>query len=64
MVAALTGKEPDVTPEIAASLTAAGTRYSSQKAIDELGYRFQPMTVAIQDNYDWLVKEGLLAKSG
>ena len=64
MVAALTGKEPDVTPEIAASLTTTGTSYSSQKAIDELDYRFQPMTVAIQDNYDWLVKEGLLAKSG
>jgi len=30
----------------------------------ELDYRFQPMTVAVQDNYDWLVKEGLLAKSG
>ncbi|MBW2225291.1 MAG: hypothetical protein JRF54_13970 [Deltaproteobacteria bacterium] len=29
-----------------------------------LDYRFQPMTVAVQDNHDWLVKEGLLAKSG
>jgi nucleoside-diphosphate-sugar epimerase len=64
MVAALTGKEPDVTPEIAASLTGTGTSYSSEKAIRELDYRFQPMTVAVQDNYDWLVKEGLLAKSG
>ncbi len=64
MVAALTGKEPDVTPEIAASLTTTGTSYSSEKAIRELDYRVQPMAVAIQDNYDWLVKEGLLAESG
>jgi dihydroflavonol-4-reductase len=60
MGAALTGKEPDVTPEIAASLTTTGVSYSSENAIRELGYRIQPMTVAVQDNYDWLVKEGLL----
>jgi len=64
MVAALTGKEPDVTPEIAASLTTTGTSYASGKAIRELDYQVQPMAVAVQDNYDWLVKEGLLAKSG
>jgi dihydroflavonol-4-reductase len=64
MVAAITGKEPDVTPEIAAMTSVTGTSYSSEKAIRELDYRFQPMTVAVQDNYDWLVKEGLLAKSG
>jgi nucleoside-diphosphate-sugar epimerase len=38
--------------------------YERSKHLGELDYRFQPMTVAVQDNYDWLVKEGLLAKSG
>jgi dihydroflavonol-4-reductase len=64
MVAAITGNEPDVTPEIAAMTSVTGTSYSSEKAIRELDYRFRPMTVAVQDNYDWLVKEGLLAESG
>jgi nucleoside-diphosphate-sugar epimerase len=38
--------------------------YERSKHLGELDYRFQPMRVAVQDNYDWLVKEGLLAKSG
>lgn len=63
MVAALTGKEPDVTPEIAAALTTRGTSFASDNAVRELGYRIQPMEVAIGDNYTWLVKEGLLAES-
>jgi dihydroflavonol-4-reductase len=64
MIAAVTGKEPDVTPEIAAVTSESGTSFSSDKAIRELGYRIQPMTVAVKDNYDWLVKEGLLAEPG
>jgi nucleoside-diphosphate-sugar epimerase len=64
MIAAVTGKEPDVTPEIAAVTSESSTSFSSDKAIRELDYRIQPMTVAVQDNYDWLVKEGLLAESG
>jgi hypothetical protein len=60
----VTGKEPDVTPEIAAVTSQSGTSFSSDKATRELDYRIQPMTVAVQDNYDWLVKEGLLAESG
>jgi hypothetical protein len=63
MVAALTGKEPDVTPEIASALTTRGTSFSSDNAVRELGYRTQAMEVAVGDNYTWLVKEGLLAKS-
>ncbi|MFW2387101.1 MAG: SDR family oxidoreductase [Polyangiales bacterium] len=58
--AALTGKEPDVTPEIAAVTSQTKLSFSSEKAIRELGYRIPPMDVAIKDNYDWLVKEGLL----
>jgi nucleoside-diphosphate-sugar epimerase len=64
MIAAVTGKEPDVTPEIAAVTSESGTTFSSDKAIRELDYRIQPMTVAVKDNHDWLVKEGLLAESG
>jgi len=64
MIAAVTGKEPDITPEIAAMTSQTGTSFSSDKAIRELGYQIQPMTVAVKDNYDWLVKEGLFAKSG
>ena len=61
MMAAITGKEPDVTPEIAAIASQTGVTYRSDKAIRELGYQIQPMTVAVRDNYEWLVKEGLLA---
>lgn len=63
MSAALTGKEPDVTPEMAAALTSKDASFSSDRAVRELGYRIQPMTVAVQDNYEWLVKEGLLTRS-
>ena len=57
MVAALTGKEPEITPELAAS---KGTTFRSDKAIRELGYQIQPMSVSVRDTYDWLVEEGLL----
>lgn len=60
MIAAFTGKEPDVTPEIATMATTQGVTFRSDKAMRELGYRIQPRSVAIRDNYDWLVKEGLL----
>lgn len=62
VMAALTGKEPDVTPEIAEVTSTRGVVFRSDKAIRELGYRIQPMPVAVKDNYDWLVKEGLLEK--
>jgi hypothetical protein len=62
MIAGLTGKEPDVTPELAELACASGATYRSDKAIRELGYRIQPMSAAVRDNYDWLVKEGLLQK--
>lgn len=60
IVAAVTGKEPDVTPEIAEVTSTRGVDFRSDKAIRELGYAIQPMPVAVKDNYDWLVKEGLL----
>ena len=60
MAAAITGKEPDATPEMAARVTSRGVSFSSASAIRDLGYRVQPMPVAVKDNYDWLVREGLL----
>jgi len=62
MIAGLTGKEPDVTPELAELACASGATYRSDKAIRELEYRIQPMSVAVRDNYDWLIREGLLQK--
>ncbi len=64
VMAAITAKEPDVTPETAVFTSEAGAAFSSAKAIRELDYQIRPMAVAVKDNYDWLVKEGLLAESG
>ncbi len=55
-----TGKEPDITPEGAAITTGKGVRYSSDKAIAELGYRLRPWTDAFRDCYEWLKAEGKL----
>lgn len=63
MVAAITGKEPDVTPELAEIATQRGATFCSDKAIRELGYRIQPMEAAVRDTYEWLVSEGLLERS-
>ena len=63
MGAALTGKEPDVTPETAEVTSQTGVHFSSEKATRELGYGTRPVEVAVKDNYEWLVKEGLLAPS-
>ena len=64
MIAGLTGKGPDMTPEIAEFLSARGTSYCSDKAARRLGYRVRPMADAVRDGYDWLVKEGLLDSRG
>jgi hypothetical protein len=48
-----------MTPEIVAMTADTNIELASEKAMRELGYRIQPMAVAVQDNYDWLVKEGL-----
>lgn len=60
MVAALTGKEPQVTPELATATSTKGKTYSCDKATRELGYEITPMAVSVRDTYEWLVKEGLL----
>lgn len=55
----LTGKEPVVTPEGAAFLSADLT-CRSDKAIRELGYRAVSLRTMLEDSYRWLVAEGLL----
>ena len=60
MIAAFTGKEPDVTPELATAASTKGRVFRCDKAIRELGYQITPMSVSVRDTYDWLVKEGLL----
>ena len=55
----LTGKEPLVTPESAAFLS-ANLICRSDRAIRELGYRTAPLRTMLEDCYRWLVAEGLL----
>ena len=59
-LAALTGREPDVTPE-AAEMVLAHPRIVSTKARDELGYRPTPLGPMIEDAYRWLKDSGRLA---
>jgi dihydroflavonol-4-reductase len=55
-----TGNEPQITPENADLITRKNVTYCGEKAIKELGYQIVPMRKAVQDCYDWLVKENLL----
>jgi len=57
--AALSGREPDLTPE-GAAMVSARTRCDSSRAIRELGYRFTPVRTLVQDTCNWLRAEGLL----
>ena len=59
-VAAVTGKEPLITPEFATVTSRKNRSYSSEKAIAELGYRIVPLERCVADCYEWLVEEGLL----
>lgn len=58
--AALSDTRPKITPELVRMMTRKNIKYSSQKAIGELGYRVVPMETSVQDCYDWLVEEGYL----
>jgi dihydroflavonol-4-reductase len=55
-----TRKEPKITPENADLITRTNVIYCGDKAIRELGYQIVPMRKAVQDSYDWLVKENFL----
>ncbi len=59
-VAYLTGKEPPMTPELARATSRKNYAFSSEKAINELGYRIIPMRKCVEDCYDWLKKEKLI----
>jgi len=58
-LAALTGREPKVTPE-AAEFTAHHLKVDSSKAIRELGYRETPLPQLLADTLAWMRAEGML----
>ena len=53
----ITGRQPDLTPE-AANLICQDDNFSSDKAKDQLDYRFQPIASSLRDSYDWLREMG------
>lgn len=55
-----TGKEPDITPEMAHIVTRQGVHFSSRKAIKQLNYRIPPWESAFRDCHRWMVEEGIL----
>ncbi|MDX1459442.1 MAG: SDR family oxidoreductase [Xanthomonadales bacterium] len=57
--AALTGKEPDLTPEGAAMIT-RHLECSSAKAQAELGYRFTDIRELLRETCRWMRRRGLL----
>lgn len=56
---ALTGREPDITPD-GVAIALACSRVTSRRAEEELGYRPVPLRVMVEDSYRWLDAEGLL----
>jgi nucleoside-diphosphate-sugar epimerase len=58
-LAAITGREPQITPAIVA-VVAGHARFSGARAVRELGY--QPVSIAtmLEDAYGWMKDEGLL----
>lgn len=57
--AALTGHEPDLTPE-GVALMLNDPRIVSHKAEQDLGYRAVPLRVMLEDAYAWLRAEGVV----
>ena len=58
--AALTGKQPDLTPEAVAMMT-HHVRCDSSKAQHELGYRNTPVRTLLEDSCAWLRGKGLIS---
>lgn len=52
-----TGKEPSITPEVAALMSRVSV-VRSAKAQRELGYRIVSLKTMVKDCYDWMVAEG------
>ncbi len=59
LIAHLTGKEPDITPESAVMII-HHLRCDSTRAQNELDYRFTPIRPLLQDTIDWLWKAGMM----
>jgi dihydroflavonol-4-reductase len=59
LVASATGKQPEMTPEMAEILSGKN-RVSTDKAERELNYRSRPLEECLRDSYTWLKAEGLL----
>ena len=57
--AALTGREPEMTPE-GVAIALARARVISRRAEHELGYRPAPLRKMIGDAYHWLVAEEII----
>ena len=56
---AITGKEPDMTPE-GASMVLSHPRAVSDKAIRELGYQTVDLRLMLSESHNWLKAEGFL----
>ncbi len=57
--AAITGKEPEITPE-GVEVAIARARVISRRVEQELGYQPAPLKAIIEDSWRWLVAEGLV----
>lgn len=59
LIAAITGREPDITPE-SAVIIIHHLRCDSRRAQDELAYRFTPIRPLLQETIDWLRQAGMI----
>ncbi len=56
----VTGRAPDVTPEIVAARGRPPHYFRSDKAIQELGYHPVPLADMLRESYEWLKSEKLI----
>jgi dihydroflavonol-4-reductase len=61
LLGAISGREPDITPE-SAMMIVHHLRCDSSRAQRELAYRFTPLRPLLQDTIDWLWKAGMMAR--
>lgn len=60
LLAGITGREPDLTPEGAAMIT-RHIQCDSGRAQQALGYRFTPVSQLLEDTCAWMQQSGMLA---
>lgn len=58
-VAAISGKEPQMTPE-GVEMVIARARVVSKRAENDLGYQVVPLATMIGDSFNWLREQGLI----